>query len=172
MTRLKKPIDRRVVPGLDWKSMRPSMKTVDIVAVVLLLPICIWVYYESQTWPMLPDMGDPRWIPRGVATCLLLAIGLLLMRALQGRSLKLDSRLERKDRNRVLWVAVLTVIYVILVERLGFITTTVPYLFCFGLTLGERRWLWLTLFALLMPVAIYLLFATALNVPLPSGLLI
>jgi hypothetical protein len=152
--------------------MRPSMKTVDIVAVVLLLPVCFWVYYESQTWPMLPDMGDPRWIPRGVATCLLLATGLLLIRALQGRSLKLGSRLESKDRNRVLWVAVLTGAYVIFVERLGFITTTVPYLFSFGLALGERRWLWLTLFALIMPVAIYLLFAATLNVPLPSGLLI
>jgi putative tricarboxylic transport membrane protein len=152
--------------------MRPSMKTVDIVAVILLLPVCIWVYYESQTWPILPDMGDPRWIPCGVATCLLLATGLLLIRALQGRSLKLDSRLENKDRNRVLWVVVLTGAYVISVERLGFITATVPYLFGFGLVLGERRWLWLTLFALIMPVAIYLLFATALNVPLPSGLLI
>jgi len=121
---------------------------------------------------MLPDMGDPRWIPRGVATCLLLATGLLLIRALQGRSLKLGSRLESKDRNRVLWVAALTGAYVIFVERLGFITTTVPYLFSFGLALGERRWLWLTLFAVIMPVAIYLLFAATLNVPLPRGLLI
>ncbi|UCE50925.1 MAG: tripartite tricarboxylate transporter TctB family protein [Desulfobacterales bacterium] len=148
------------------------MKTVDIVAGVLLLPVCIWVFYESQTWPMLPDMGDPRWIPRGVATCLLLATGLLLTRAFQGRSLKLDSRLESKDRNRVFWVTVLTGAYVIFVERLGFIATTVPYLFSFGLALGERRWLWLTLFAVIMPVAIYLLFAATLNVPLPSGLLI
>ena len=152
--------------------MRPSMKTVDIVAVVLLLPVCFWVYYESQTWPMLPDMGDPRWIPCGVATCLLLATGLLLIRALQGRSLKLGSRLKSQDRNRVLWVAVLTGAYVIFVEKLGFITTTVPYLFSFGLALGERRWLWLILFAVIMPVAIYLLFAATLNVPLPSGLLI
>ena len=147
------------------------MKTVDIVAVVLLLPICFWVYYESKTWPMLPDMGDPRWIPRGVATCLLVATGLLLIRALQGRSLMLESRLEGKDRNRILWVVALTGAYVFFVERLGFIATTAPYLFGFGLALGERRWLWLTLFAVIMPVAIYLLFSATLNVPLPSGLL-
>jgi len=152
--------------------MRPvSMKTVDIVAVVFLLPICFWVYYESKTWPMLPDMGDPRWIPRGVAACLLVATGLLLVRALQGRSLMLESRLESKDRNRVLWVAALTGAYVIFVERLGFIATTAPYLFGFGLALGERRWFRLTLFAVIMPVVIYLLFSATLNVPLPSGLL-
>jgi len=116
-------------------------------------------------------MGDPRWIPRGVATCLLVATGLLLIRALQGRSLMLESRLEGKDRNRILWVVALTGAYVFFVERLGFIATTAPYLFGFGLALGERRWLWLTLFAVIMPVAIYLLFSATLNVPLPSGLL-
>ena len=151
--------------------MRPvSMKVVDIIAVVILLPICLWVYYESQTWPMLPDMGDPRWIPCGVATCLLVASGLLLIRALQGRSLTLASRLADQDRNRVLWVVILTGVYVIFVEKIGFIATTIPYLFGFGLVLGERRWLWLTLFAVLMPVAIYMLFSAMLNVPLPSGL--
>ena len=151
--------------------MRPvSMKVVDIIAVVILLPICFWVYYESQTWPILPDMGDPRWIPCGVATCLLIASGLLLIRALQGRSLKLESRLEGKDRSRIIWVAVLTGVYVIFVEKIGFIATTIPYLFGFGLVLGERRWLWLTLFAVIMPVAIYMLFSATLNVPLPSGL--
>ena len=152
--------------------MRPvSMKVVDIVAVALLLPVCLWVYYESQTWPLLPDMGDPRWIPRGVATCLLVASGLLLIRALQGRSLMLESRLDGKDRNRVLQVVALTGVFVIFVEKIGFIAATIPYLFGFGLALGERRWLWLTLFAVIMPVAIYLLFSVTLNVPLPSGLL-
>jgi putative tricarboxylic transport membrane protein len=152
--------------------MRPvSMKAVDIVAVAILLPICAWVFYEAQTWPILPDMGDPRWIPCGVATCLLIASGFLLIRALKGRSLMLESRLADKDKRRILWVAALTGVYVIFVEKIGFIATTAPYLFGFGIALGERRWLWLTLFAVLMPIAIYLLFSTTLNVPLPSGLL-
>ena len=151
--------------------MRPvSMKKVDIVAVALLVPVCFWVFYESQTWPQLPDMGDPRWIPCGVAACLLVATGLLLVKALQGGSLSLESRLEGKNRARVIWIAVLTGIYVILLERIGFIATSVPYLFGFGLALGERRWLWLTIFSIIMPVAIYLLFAATLNVPLPRGL--
>jgi hypothetical protein len=154
------------------KHMRPvSMKKIDIAAVALLLPICVWVFYEAQTWPQLPDMGDPRWIPCGVAACLLVAIVLLLVKTLQGGSLTLESRLEGKDRGRVIGVAILTGAYVIFVEHLGFIATTVPYLFGFGVVLSERRWLWLSLFAVIMPVAIYLLFHTTLNVPLPQGLL-
>ena len=147
-----------------------SMKKIDIVAAVLMVPVCVWVFYESSTWPRLPDMGDPGWIPCGVAACLLAATGLLLVRALQGRSLTLPSRLVGADRARVLWVAILTGVYVMVVERLGFITTTAPYLFGFGLALGERRWGRLALFAVLVPFVIYFVFDTTLNVPLPRGL--
>ncbi|MBI4572934.1 MAG: tripartite tricarboxylate transporter TctB family protein [candidate division NC10 bacterium] len=146
-----------------------SMKKVDIIAALLLLPVCLYVLYESGRWPLLPDLGNPAWIPRGVAVCLLLAAGLLLVRALQGRSLTLPSRLTGADRARVLWVAVLTGGYVILLERLGFIATTAPFLFGFGLVLRERRWVRLLLFATVVPIAVYLLFDTALHVPLPRG---
>ena len=146
-----------------------SLKKVDIVASLLMIPIVVWVFYESARWPIPPDMGNPRWIPCGVALCLLVAALLLLGRALMGRSLTLPGRLEGADRSRVLWVAALTGGYVIVVERIGFIATTAPYLFGFALVLGERRWLRLALFAVVVPVATYLLFDTALNVPLPRG---
>jgi len=146
-----------------------SLKKVDIVASLLMIPVVAWVFYESARWPIPPDMGNPAWIPRGVALCLLVAVLLLLFRALSGRSLTLPARLEGADRSRVLWVAVLTGVYVIVVERIGFIATTAPYLFGFTLVLGERRWVRLALFAVVVPVATYLLFDTALNVPLPHG---
>lgn len=146
-----------------------SLKRVDIVASLLVIPICLYVFYESGTWPIPPDMGNPAWIPRGVAVVLLAAALLMLFRALTGRALFLASRLEGADRARVLWVAALTGVYVILLERLGFMVTTAPYLFGFGLTLGERRWVRLALFALVVPVATYLLFDVTLNVPLPRG---
>jgi hypothetical protein len=48
--------------------------------------------------------------------------------------------------------------------------TTFLFLSSFGLVLGERRWLKLILFAAVTPVAIYVIFSTILNVPLPPGL--
>lgn len=146
-----------------------SLKKVDIVSSLLLIPLCLYVFYESGRWPIIPDLGNPAWIPRGVATCLLMASGLLFLRALQGRSLALPSRLGGTDRARVFWVAALTGVYVVGIERLGFIATTIPYLFGFSLALGERRWGRLTLFAVVVPVVTYLVFGTALNVPLPRG---
>jgi putative tricarboxylic transport membrane protein len=147
-----------------------SLKKVDIISAVLVIPICVYVFYESGRWPILPDMGNPAWIPRGVALCLLGAALRLLYLALKGRAFFLESRLKGADRTRVLWAAALTGAYVIFVERLGFIATTAPYMFGFALVLGERRWVRLALFAVVVPVATYLLFDTALNVPLPRGL--
>ncbi len=147
-----------------------SMKKVDILSALCIIPICVYVFYESGQWPILPDLGNPAWIPRGVAALLLGAALLLPGKALRGGSLTLPGRLEGADRARVLWVAVLTGIYVVAIEKLGFITGTAPYLFGFSFTLGERRWGRLILFALVLPVATYLLFNTALNVPLPRGL--
>jgi hypothetical protein len=147
-----------------------SMKKIDILSALCLIPICIYVFYESGRWPILPDLGSPAWIPRGVAVLLLAAALILLGRALTGRSLTLPGRLEGPDRTRVLWVAALTGVYVIVIERLGFMTATAPYLFGFCLALGERRWVRLILFAVVVPVMTYLIFDQALNVPLPRGL--
>jgi Tripartite tricarboxylate transporter TctB family len=147
-----------------------SMKKIDILSALCLIPICIYVFYESGRWPILPDLGSPAWIPRGVAVLLLAAALMLLGRALTGRSLTVPARLEGADRARVLWVAALTGVYVIVIERLGFMTATAPYLFGFSLALGERRWVRVILFAVVVPVATYLIFDRTLNVPLPRGL--
>jgi hypothetical protein len=147
-----------------------SMKKIDILSALCVIPLCVYVFYESGRWPILPDLGNPAWIPRGVAAILFAAALLLLGKAISGRSLTLPGRLQGADRARVLWVAVLTGAYVLIIERFGFMTTTAPYLFGFCLVLGERRWTRLILFAVVVPVTTYLVFDRALNVPLPRGL--
>jgi protein-S-isoprenylcysteine O-methyltransferase Ste14 len=147
-----------------------SMKKIDILSALCVIPLCVYVFYESGRWPILPDLGNPAWIPRGVAVILFGAAVLLLGKAISGRSLTLPGRLTGADRARVLWVAVLTGAYVLIIERLGFMTTTAPYLFGFCMALGERRWTRLILFAVVVPVTTYLIFDRALNVPLPRGL--
>ena len=147
-----------------------SMKNIDILSALCVIPLCVYVFYESGRWPILPDLGNPAWIPRGVAAILFGAALLLLGKAISGRSHTLPGRLKGADRARVLWVAVLTGAYVLIIERFGFMTTTAPYLFGFCLVLGERRWTRLILFAVVVPVTTYLVFDRALNVPLPRGL--
>jgi putative tricarboxylic transport membrane protein len=149
---------------------RVSMQKIDISSALCLIPVCVYVFWESGRWPLLPDLGNPAWIPRGVAVLLFGAALLLLGNALMGRSLMLPGRLAGADRTRVLWVAALTAVYVLIIERLGFMTATAPYLFGFCLALGERRWTRLIVFSVVVPVVTYLVFDQALNVPLPRGL--
>jgi putative tricarboxylic transport membrane protein len=146
-----------------------SMKKGDILAVLVIVPMCVYVFYESGRWPIPALLGNPLLIPRGVAACLLVASGILLYRALAGRALPLEKRLAGADLRRVSGVAFLTFAYVIVVERVGFIATTFLFLVLFSLVLGERRWVRMVLFAIVVPVAVYMIFDTTLNVPLPRG---
>lgn len=146
-----------------------SMKKVDIIVSLLVIPICLYVFYESARWPVIDGTGNAAWVPRADAACLMAAAILLFVKALRGRSLTIPSRLTGADRNRVLWIAVLTGAYTIAVEYVGFIATGVPYMFGFAFVLGERRWVRLILFAVGVPIGTYILFRKALNVPLPQG---
>ncbi len=147
-----------------------SMKKADILVALILVPICLYVFYESVKWPKQALIGAPRLIPWGVAICLLIAAGVQFVRALTGRSLMLEERLMGASRRRVISAVLLTGGYAAIVSYVGFLITTFLYLLLFGLAAGERRWVRLVLFAALVPIAIYLIFATALNVPLPPGL--
>lgn len=146
-----------------------TMKKADIIAVAIVIPICVYVFYESVKWPVPALLGRPFVIPRGVATFLLVAAFLLLYRAMKGRALELEKRLEGTDLWRVIGAAVLTFGYLFVVERIGFFGTTLLYMLLFALVLGERRWPRLVLFAILVPLVVYMLFSTALHVPLPRG---
>ena len=148
-----------------------SMKRADILVALMIVPICLYVFYESGNWPTQALIGAPTLIPWGVATCLLVAAGVQFVRALTGRALTLEERLTGSNRRRVIFAVLLTGGYAALVSYVGFLVTTFFYLALFGLATGERRWIWLIAFAVTVPVAIYLIFATILNVPLPPGFL-
>jgi putative tricarboxylic transport membrane protein len=145
------------------------MKKADILAVAIVIPICLYVFYESTKWPVPALLGRPFVVPRGVAALLIVAALILLYRALKGRAFPLESPLVGVDFWRVIGIAVLTFGYLPLVEPLGFTATTFLYMLLFAWVLGERRWPRLILFAILVPLVVYALFSTVLHVPLPRG---
>jgi putative tricarboxylic transport membrane protein len=146
-----------------------TMKKADIIAVVIVIPICLYVFYESSKWPVPALLGRPFVIPRGVAAFLLVAAGILLYRALKGQAFPLESPLVGADLRRVSLTAVLTFGYLPLMERIGFVGTTFLYMLLFAWVLGERRKPRLILFAIIVPLVVFTLFSTALHVPLPRG---
>ena len=73
-------------------------------------------------------------------------------------------------RLRVLLPPALLMLYVLLVERIGFVPTAAIVIFTSALALGARLRLALPL-AALAPVVVHLLFYKLLRVPLPAGYL-
>jgi putative tricarboxylic transport membrane protein len=146
-----------------------TMKKADILAVAIVIPICLYVFYESTKWPVPALLGRPFVVPRGVAALLIVAALILLYRALKGRAFPLESPLVGVDFWRVIGIAFLTFGYLPLVEPLGFTATTFLYMLLFAWVLGERRWPRLILFAILVPLVVFALFSTVLHVPLPRG---
>ncbi len=146
-----------------------TMKKADIIVALIVIPVCLYVFYESGKWPVPAQLGRPIEIPRGVAAFLLGTALLLLHRALAGRSLPLEKPLVGADLWRVVGAAVPTFVYLFVVERFGFVETTFCYMLVFLRVLGERRWQRLALISILVPLAVYTLFDTLLHVPLPGG---
>ena len=146
-----------------------SMKKADLIAGAIVIPICLYVFYESGKWPVPALLGRPFIIPRGVAAFLLAAALLLIFRALTGRALPLETRLEGADLRRVSGAAVITFAYLFVVERIGFLGTTFVYMLLFVWVLGERRGSRLAVFALVVPILVFMIFSTVLHVPLPRG---
>ena len=148
---------------------RVSMKKADIWVALILIPICLYVFYESAKWPKEALIGAPTLIPRGVSACLLLAGGLLFVRAWRGKANELEAPLVGANRRRVVRIGLLTGAYAATVAYVGFLISTFIYLLLFGQVVGERRLPRLLLFAILVPIVIYLVFSTFFNVPLPEG---
>jgi hypothetical protein len=146
-----------------------TMKKADLIAAAIALPVCLYVFYESTKWPVVALLGRPFIIPRGVAVMLLIAAGMLAYRALRGRAFPIEVPLVGENRRRVSLVTMLTFGFLFFVERLGFFVTASLFLMLFIVVLGERRYVRVVLFALLVPLAIFTLFSGVLHVPLPRG---
>ena len=68
----------------------------------------------------------------------------------------------------MLFTAVI-VAYMLLLEPLGFITSSFLYLMASSLVLGERRYVHMTILNVLSLATVYLVFQTAFSVVLPTG---
>lgn len=69
----------------------------------------------------------------------------------------------------IVWTAVAIFVYMLALERLGFIVASYLYLLVNMRILGERRWLVSALASAFVLAAIYVVFQTAFSVVLPAG---
>ena len=86
-----------------------------------------------------------------------------------------QSRLRREGPRKrvpvmVLFTACLLVVFVVLIDWIGMMAAMLGFCVALPLLWGERRFLWVGVYAALFPACIYLLFSMLLGVRLPLGL--
>ena len=112
------------------------------VAIILLL-FGLWGWYITSTWKVMVDSGglSPKTYPRILFTALMFFGAVILIRTLIRQFVKkeADGELEKKINVHILPVAaivVLLVLYIILLQLIGFIIPTILFLISSMLLFG------------------------------------
>ena len=116
----------------------------------------------------------PALIPRVVGGVLIFLGGFLVYEVLRGGFRNHDEASERAlpmDWGAFAWVSGGLIIYGLLIERAGFIVSSVVLFVCVARSFGSRRWAVNAVVALVLAVAIFAAFNYGLGLNLPKGIL-
>ena len=139
----------------------------DLIAGSVLWSIAAVVWWQSTTWPAAADVaGNPVVLPRVLAG-IMVVVGLALIIGRRPSPDEADGGADHRPRDALMAVGA-TVALAFLLDPLGLIPAGVAYVLVLQ-RLAGAPWRVAVPFAVCTPVAIWLIFATALHVPLPSG---
>ncbi|PJG82505.1 tripartite tricarboxylate transporter TctB family protein [Caviibacterium pharyngocola] len=107
----------------------------------------------------------------------LLITSLILLITSANKIKKVTQNIENKetDWKRIFAVIVLIFVYVLLMQYIGFIITSIPFLFGLSILLTpqyihKKYWVY-AVFSVVLPVIAYFIFSYYLNLTMPSGIL-
>lgn len=113
---------------------------------------------------------DSDMVPIGLGFLLLILAGFLYFTKDQEKK-EDEERIPRKELPIVLGVIGFIIVYIFLLEIIGFILVTVLFLFFCSMFLGYKKHVINGIVSLAVPILIYLLFDSFLQVQLPTGIL-
>lgn len=114
---------------------------------------------------------DSDIVPIGIGI-LLLALSVILYFTKDQEKAENDDQISKAELPVILGVIVFIILYIFFLEIIGFIITTVLFLFLCSLFLGYKRHVINATVSLIIPILIYLLFDSFLQVSLPTGILL
>lgn len=144
------------------------MRKVNIFTAILLLALAGYVYWEASGFPAATDTLGPEFFPKLVAGFLAaFAIGILLFACFEKKTD--EDAVDLPTQPLVLIMAAM-VAYIVLLPHVGFLATTPVFLTVAGFLIADSIRLWwkrVVISSAITTGALYYLFATLLNVPLP-----
>jgi putative tricarboxylic transport membrane protein len=147
--------------------MVQARRSGDLIAAVILWAISAILWWETTTWPAAADAaGDPTVMPRALAIIMALA-GLVLVIRTRPAPDEDDGGSSHRPLDTLLAVAA-TIGFALLLDPLGLIPAGMAYVLILQRLVGAP-WRTAIPFAVATPIIIWLIFVTALHVPLPRG---
>ena len=153
-------------------------RSADYIACILVAAVAVGALVVSNEFPSTPiptDIGAGAF-PRAFACLLLfLCVCLALERFFYGYSPTGEGRTESTTTARGLVRpvigAVAMIVYIALLSTVGYLITTVCFLFAMIRLMGFRSLLWNIVISIALTAILYFLFKVGLQVPLPEGTL-
>jgi len=132
--------------------------------------------YMSYTMPRAAfgNPMDPIYFPLGVSVIAFL-IGILLLvksdfkASIQAyKNLIAEDDVKKNDRRRILYTCLISVVYALLFERLGYVISTFLFMvMMLTITSGKASWKKSIIISLVFSVGVYFVFNTLLSISLP-----
>ncbi len=145
-----------------------------IISVVIFLG-SLYLYFESMKFEGLDVYGKlgPAYWPKFLLICMMALSLLVAVDAFRERKKKSSEKEETSKvdsgKVRFLFAIGFIVLYLILMQKLGFILLTPFFMIAFMYLLGERNKIWIFSVSIGITVIIVFAFTKAMYVPLPRG---
>ncbi len=151
------------------------IKNKEILGGIIFFSLSLYLFYEtsnfSSTTERYRSLG-PAVFPYVLAICLgLLSIVLFIQGVRSPKAELFSFSMKTKASVQVLSLIAMLFVFLIWVEKIGFIIWSLSFMFLGQIILGERRLVTAMVLSIAVVGIIYLIFGFLLNVPLSSGFL-
>ena len=146
----------------------------DIVAAIFLLLVSFFVFWISKDFPSSKTGIGVSTFPKLLAGVLIIFSIIIIIQAIKNSSFSKKEPIFKefkKGHKLIIAVIIILIIYIQMLEVLGFILSSFLLLITLMFIFGERRKIILLLVPLLFSVVLYLVFSKMAMVFLPEGII-
>jgi len=146
-------------------------KLIDVGVGLFLLGLSISIYlYAEQYDGIGVNRYGPNFFPQSLSAMLGLSSIILIIQALRGKALKDLESIDKQGFIRATTTLVIALIYLFIMQYIGFYIATLLFLFVTMKYLGQKNNIVTALISLCVGSIIYGIFSMFLKIPLPEGI--